>query len=389
MKILNALVKIAKKIMHAIAGMFKDKTPSEVINEVAKTATAVTTTGLIAYAGINSIRVHLMSSKKKNKNSSERKTGPELLREGRENSGSVEERFAEVKRSTANLLNKKSSSISKEDQEILKSIAKTRNIFFQNLSPEEQLNVLEIEGFNFKEYKDNLNRRKQRPLFPWGKHLNKLGVSQTDKPFRETPDYGFFGFILEPLDDFMHWLRNDPVPKKVPQIQVVDHPEIPDIPCETAFDVVDAARSLDSYLSHNNPVSSNVSMMTPAELEEQAIYSEELFKHKSFKKYKKAVTRRMMQSQYNTPNIFDLMDDDDLKKDKKKKKEKKKSKKSYYDFDEEKSKKKKKKDKRNGMSKEEYKEETEADKRAKELYRYHLEKAMNGEIDRKGYKYGF
>ena len=134
MKILNALVKIAKKIMHAIAGMFKDKTPSEVINEVAKTATAVTTTGLIAYAGINSIRVHLMSSKKKNKNSSERKTGPELLREGRENSGSVEERFAEVKRSTANLLNKKSSSISKEDQEILKSIAKTRNIFFQNLS---------------------------------------------------------------------------------------------------------------------------------------------------------------------------------------------------------------------------------------------------------------
>ena len=124
---------------------------------------------------------------------------------------------------------------------------------------------------------------------------------------------------------------------------------------------------------------------TPAESEEQQILADEIFRHKSLSKFKRAVNRCMAQSNFNTPNIFDLMDDD--KNFKKKKKNKKKH--SYDDdfsfMDNDKPKKKKKK----GMSKEDREAESMADKRAKELYRYHLEKAMKGEFDRKGYGFDF
>ena len=121
--------------------------------------------------------------------------------------------------------------------------------------------------------------------------------------------------------------------------------------------------------------------------------AEEVFRHKTLKKFKKAVNRRMAQSQYNTPNIFDLMEDEDTDSDKKKKKKDKdkdkKKKKKSHDFgdsfasSDDSDKKKKKK------NKEDREAESEADKRAQELYKYHLEKAMSGEYDRKGYKFEF
>ena len=87
----------------------------------------------------------------------------------------------------------------------------------------------------------------------------------------------------------------------------------------------------------------------------------------------------MANSNYNTPNIFELMNDDkDFKKSKKDKKKKKKNKGDDFSFLDKSSKKKSKKDD---------KDESAAEKRAKELYRYHLEKAMSGEIDRKGFKF--
>jgi hypothetical protein len=279
--------------------------------------------------------------------------------------------------------------VNQEDLEILKDIAKTRNSFFQSLSPEEQMNLLEMENFDFNAYTAEYRGKGKRPLFHWGKRLNKLGVSPEDKPFREPVDYGFFNFILQPLDDFIHWLKNDPVPKKVPQIQLVDHPEIPGVKCGTSLDVVNAARQLDSYLNRNKSVSSEFNGISPASLEENQILAEEVFRHKTLRKLTKAVNYRMAQSKFNIPSIFDMMDDDDDFKKKKKKKDKKKKKKSHdgedsFSFIDDESKKKKKK----SMSKDDEKLESAADKKARELYRYHLEKAMNGEIDRKG-KFSF
>lgn len=388
MKFFRKLVSLAKKAFRFVAGLFKDKNPVEVVNDVAKTAAAVATAGVAIYTGVNAVKAHLIPAVKKNR-SSEGKSAHDLVFENRE-AGSVDEKFAKLKKSTSKIGKKKTNEINNRDLEVLEDVAKTRNSFFQSLSPEEQMNVLEMEEFDFKEYSDNYWKKNRRPLFPWGKRLRKLGVSPTDEPFREPVDYGFFNFILRPLDDFIHWLKNDPVPKKIPQVQVFDHPEIPAVECETAFDMIDAAKNLDSYISGNKAVSNESTVASPAALEAQQIVAEEVFRHKTLKKFKKAVNRRMAQSQYNTPNIFDLMDDDDTDvsdKKKKKKKDKDKKKKSHdcgdsFASSEDSGKKKKK-------HKEDREAESDADKRAQELYKYHLEVAMSGKYDRKGYKFGF
>ena len=371
MRFFTKLVEFVKKAVSVIADFFKDKNPIEVINDTAKTVAAVATAALAIYTGINAIRVHLIPAMNKNV-SSDSKSGHDYLMEDR-NIGSIDEKISSNRRQASRLNKKAPLKMKKEELEALAEIAKTRNSIFQSLSPEEQLNILEMEEFDFRDY---INKRKASKKFKFSlfKNFKKLGTTDTDKAFREPVDYGFFNFIMRPLDDFIHWIKNDPIPKKVPQIQVVDHPEIPDVNCETAFDLVQAARNLDSYLSHNNSVSDEFNVSSQAAMEEQQILAEEIFRHRSLNKFKKAVNRRMSQSEFNAPNLFALMADDDGKKKKKKK---------FHDDDEDsgdfKKKKKKKKDK------EESKAESEADRNAQALYRYHLEKAMKGEVDRKGY----
>ena len=385
MKFFTKIFSFVKKAFRKFADMFKDKNPVEVVNDITKTAAAVVTTGVAIYAGVNAVRVHLIPSTKKSR-SSEKKSGHDMILANRK-AGSIDEKIANLKRSAANIGKKQSIIINREDLEVLESIARKRNSFFQSLSPEEQMSVLDMEEFDFNAYKAEYRRKGKRPLFHWGKRLRKMGVSPKDKPFREPVDYGFFNFILQPLDDFIHWLKNDPVPKKVPQIHLIDHPEIPDVQCETITDMISAARHLDSYLSRNKTVSSEFSVASPATIEEQEILAEEIFRHKTLRKLNKAVNQRMAQSNFNTPSIFDMMDDDDSFKKKKNKDKKKKKSKDDGDFafiDDDYKKKKKKKSK----SKEDEAMESEADKKARELYRYHLEKAMKGEVDRKG-KFSF
>ena len=383
MKFFTKVIKFVKKAFRAIARMFKDKNPVEVINDVTKASVALATTGLALYTGVNAIRVHFAPSTKKNKNYNG-KSAHEIIFENR-NAGSIDEKLATIRKNNSRIGKKHSTTIKSEDLKVLESIAKTRNSFFQSLSAEEQMNVLEMEDFDFKAYSKEMKKKSRFSLFGNKKCSKKLGVSSNNKAFREPVNYGFFNFILQPIDDFIHWIKNDPIPKKVPQIQVIEHPEIPNVPCETALDLVSTARNLESYLSHTKTLSSEFNVTTPAESEEQQILADEIFRHKSLSKFKRAVNRCMAQSNFNTPNIFDLMDDD--KNFKKKKKNKKKH--SYDDdfsfMDNDKPKKKKKK----GMSKEDREAESMADKRAKELYRYHLEKAMKGEFDRKGYGFDF
>jgi hypothetical protein len=383
MKFFTKIIKFVKKAFRKIVKMLKDKNPVEVINDATKTAAALATTGLALYTGVNAIRVHFAPSIKKN-NNYDSKSAHEIIFENR-SAGSIDEKLAIIRKNNSRMGKSNISTIKSDDLKVLESIAKTRNSFFQSLSAEEQMNILEMEDFDFKSYSKEMKKKSRFKFFKNTKQLNKFGCSDKNKAFRENVNYGFFNFILQPIDDFIHWLKNDPVPKKVPQIQVIDHPEIPNIPCETALDLVSTARNLDSYLNHNKTVSSEFNVTTPEEVEEQQILAGEIFRHKTLSKFKKAVNRCMAQSNFNTPNIFDLMDDE--KDFKKKKKNKKKH--SYDDdfsfMDSNKSKKKKNK----GMSKEDREAESLADKRAKALYRYHLEKAMNGEFDRKGYGFDF
>ena len=369
MKFFTNLIKFVKKTVQVIKDFFKDKNPIEVVNDTAKTVAAVATAAIAIYTGINAIRVHLIPAMKKNV-SSDNKSAHDYLIEDR-NSGSIDHKIYSVRKNASRLNKKSAPKMKKEEMEALAEIAKTRNSIFQSLSPEEQLNILEMEEFDFKEY---VSERKKSKSFRFSifKNFDKFGKTDDSKPFREPVDYGFFNFIMRPLDDFVHWIKNDPVPKKVPQIQIVEHPEIPDVNCENPADLVRAARNLDSYLSRNSHVADEFGVSSQASLEEQQILAEEIFRHKTLSKFKKAVNRRMAHSEYNTPNLFELMADDGKKKKKKKK---------HHDEDVADDVKKKKKKK----NKDESKAESDADKRAQALYRYHLEKAMNGEVDRKGY----
>ena len=374
MKIFEKIVKYAKKAIKFIADFFKGKNPVQVINDTVTTVVTVATAAVAVYAGINAIRVHLIPSIKKNRDSNV-KSGVDYFFEDRK-VGSVDDKITNLKNSTSKINKRGVGSLSKIEMKALKEISSGRNSFFQSLSPEEQMSVLEMEEFDFKKYVEDTKERSKRPLFHWGKRIKKFGVSPTDKPFREPADYGFFNFILRPLDNFIHWIKNDPVPLKVKQIRLVDHPEIPNIPCETAHDVIAAAKSLDSYLSNNNQVVNETVVSSPNNLEQQQILADEIFRYGSITKFKKAVSRRMAQSDFNLPNIFDLIDDE--KDDGKKKKKKKKK---FHDEDDFSSNSKKK------MSKEEKAAMSEADKRAQETYEYHLKVAMSGSQSFKGRKF--
>ena len=382
MKFFTKIIKFVNTIFHKLMKVFKDKNPVEVINDTTKTVAAIATTGLALYTGINAIRVHSIPAIRRNNVNG--KSAHEIVFENR-NAGSIDEKLAALRKNSVNIGKSKSSNVKQEDIEILKSIAKTRNSFFQSLTPEEQINILKMEDFDFKTFWNNQKRKSRRSIFGNRRHLNRLGISENDNAFREPVKRGIFNYIIQPIVDFIHWIKNDPIPKKVPQIQVINHQEIPDIPCETALDLVSAARNLDSYLSRNKSVSEKFIVASPMEMEEQQILADEIFRHKTLTKFKKAVNRSMAQSNLNSPNIFDLMDDEESGKKKKKKKKNRFNESSDFAFDDEVSKKKKKKH----MSKEDQKAESLADKRAKELYRYHLEKAMNGEFDRKGFGFDF
>lgn len=375
MKFIEKIANLCKKAFRFISNLFKDKNPVEVINDTVKTVVTVTTAAVAIYAGINAIRVHLIPSIKKTKDS-DAKSGADYIFEDRK-AGSVDAKLNNLKNSASKIGKKTTTSLNREEQKLLKEISETRNNFFQSLSPEDQMSVLEMEGFDFKSYKEEAKSKSNRPLFRWRKRVKKVGVSEDNKPFREPANYGFFNFIMRPLDNFIHWIKNDPVPRKVKQIQVVDHPEIPNVPCDTAFDVVAAARSLDSYLSHNNAVVNEFDVSSKGQLEEQQILADEIFRYGSIRKFKKAVNQRMTESYFNGPKIFDMIDDEP----KKGKKDKKKKKKSFdsESFSSEGGKKKMNKEDKEAMS--------EADKRARATYEYHLQKAMNGDQFFKGRKF--
>lgn len=403
MKFFNKIFNFVKKAVRKIAELFKDKNPVDVINDAAKTAAGLGTTALIAYGTVNSIRVSMMTPNKKKQSNNNHKSPAELVMEDRDGT-CIDVKMARMNARTKNMFKETkeepTSKIPARDLEALEALAKTRNVYFQYLSPEDQLEVLETEEFDFRKYADDYNKEHSKnPFTRFMFKVKKLGVTPDDAPFREPIDFGWANFFMHPLDDFIHWFRNDPVPKKVPQIHLVDRPEYPDIECDTFTEMHEILTYLEPYFSHNKPLAGSDDI-TLQKLEETDILASEVFKHDTLEEFSKAVNEKMAESKYNRPKMMYMLDDIDLDKEKKKKKKKKDKAKS-----EKKKNKKKKKaayggdsfskyletppKKVKGLSKEEEKMMTKAEKKAQEMYNWHLEQAMHGIYDRKGYKYGF
>lgn len=414
MKAVKSILDLIKKYFDTFKELTKGKSPKEILDNIKAVAAALGVAGLTIYGLFNRIRVYLkrrQAAKEREEvraaREAERYDAHDYIQDVAENYDIMDQvmnpekeiiDLDELKRQKRE--KEANGDLTEQELAALREIAKKRNALFRTLDPVDQVDVLETEGFDFKKYARNYKpKKKRRHPFAWHKTLCNLGVTPEDAAFRERVDYGFFGFILNPLDDFIHWLRNDPVPKKVKQIKFFDKRDLPDFECETAVEFVDFCQGLNHWRFGGN----NKEPVTDQSLELMKIKAEEAFKHKTRKKYMKAMRERLKMSKFNQSLFYDYMDDDKGKKKDKDKKKKKKDKKKDFDLygKSEKKKDKKKKDKnkdkkkdkgkkakftkdggyrRRQPSKEELKDQARAEKHAQKLLKHYQDQYASGEI---------
>lgn len=362
-KIWNAIKSGVKKIINA----FKDKSPAQIIDDASKAAIGIATVAAVAYAGYNVIRSLFIRGNGKRQN--DRRSGADVFYSDRE-PGSIDEKLARARRNSSENFGKRSleyAGLTQDDLDLLEEVAKTRNVTFKSMTPAQQWNLLIVEGFDFKAYREKMKR--ERNTHRIRKSVRRVGeASPEDKSFREPVDYGWLNFIMRPLDDFLCWLKNDPTPKKVPQIHLISKDMIPSIEVSSAEDVASSLRALHNCMDALDPENAEKEVLgSIADERERVICAEEIFKHKSVKGYRKAVASRMLSDENGlSSQIFNLMDEE-VKKGKKKKHHKKDRKPSFYG-----------EDKKGGNKKKDKAASADADKEALKIYDYYVRAAIDG-----------
>jgi hypothetical protein len=370
MGLFSKIWNLLKTGVSKLIGLFKNKSPGQLIEDASKAAVGVATVVAVGYATVNVARSIFMRGKGRRSEKRRPRAGVDFFHEDRE-AGSMDEKIENAKSRY-----RRYDGLTQEDLDLLEEVSKTRNQIFRLMNPAEQMNLLRIEGFNFDEFREHMERQRDRRKIR--KSKRRVGeASPEEQSFREPVDYGWFNWLMRPLDDFLCWLKDDPTPKKCPQIHVVDREIIPNISVNSPEEAVASIRSLGPYLDSLNPNAGDYSFASMADAKEIAICADEIFRHKNLKSYRKAVRTRMLQDSNGlSSQIFDLMEDD-LKSDKKKKKHR------YDDDDDDQdSAYFKKKDKKH----EEKARSSEADDEASRIYNHFLKAAMAGNESTKSYR---
>jgi len=370
MGLFSKIWNLLKTGVSKLIGLFKNKSPGQLIEDASKAAVGVATVVAVGYATVNVARSIFMRGKGRRSEKRRPRAGVDFFHEDRE-AGSMDEKIENAKSRY-----RRYDGLTQEDLDLLEEVSKTRNQIFRLMNPAEQMNLLRIEGFNFDEFREHMERQRDRRKIR--KSKRRVGeASPEEQSFREPVDYGWFNWLMRPLDDFLCWLKDDPTPKKCPQIHVVDREIIPNISVNSPEEAVASIRSLGPYLDSLNPNAGDYSFASMADAKEIAICADEIFRHKNLKSYRKAVRTRMLQDSNGlSSQIFDLMEDD-LKSDKKKKKHR------YDDDDDDRdSTYFKKKDKKH----EEKARDSEADDEASRIYNHFLKAAMAGNESTKSYR---
>lgn len=369
MGLFSKIWNLLKTGVSKLIGLFKNKSPGQLIEDASKAAVGVATVVAVGYATVNVARSIFMRGKGRRSEKRRPRAGVDFFHEDRE-AGSMDEKIENAKSRY-----RRYDGLSQEDLDLLEEVSKTRNQIFRLMNPAEQMNLLRIEGFNFDEFREHMERQRDRRKIR--KSKRRVGeASPEEQSFREPVDYGWFNWLMRPLDDFLCWLKDDPTPKKCPQIHVVDREIIPNISVNSPEEAVASIRSLGPYLDSLNPNAGDYSFASMADAKEIAICADEIFRHKNLKSYRKAVRTRMLQDSNGlSSQIFDLMEDD-LKSDKKKKKHR------YDDDDDRDSAYFEKKDKKH----EEKARSSEADDEASRIYNHFLKAAMAGNESTKSYR---
>jgi len=357
--------------------LFKDKSPGEIIEDVSKAAVGIATVAGVCYVGYNAVRSLFMRGASRRGGEGSR-SGADVMFDERV-TGSVDEKIARARRYSRDGFGRYAG-LSQDDANLLEEIAKTRNTAFKLMSPTQQMNLLRTEGFDFEAFRAQMSQKKGR----FRRSTRRVGeASPETQAFREPVDYGKLNWLMRPLDDLLCWLKNDPTPKKVPQIHVVDMNAMPNIRVNSMDEMVAGLRSLGAYLDARQGIQTSVvELETIEDARERAICADEIFRHKSVKDYQKAVKSRMNAETGLSSQIFELMDDD-LRREKNKKKRR------FDDEDDDdddedrlpfygKKKKSDKKDKKKeGSSKD--------DEYAERMYQHFLKDALSGKQSHSGY----
>ena len=211
MRIFSKIFGFIKSAIKKVAELMKGKSAKEVAENISAVAGLTVTTGIVLRTQLSRIYVKYLSwkvAREREATKVESYSALDYLEE-KTRDKSFSEQYEEMKS------NGKKSVLTAEEAAALADLAEERgNITFMSLSETEQLNILNLEHFDFKKYVEEwkIKRRKSHPFF-WSKRLSKLGVNpDKHSPFREPQDYGFWNFILRPLDDFIHWVKKDPIP---------------------------------------------------------------------------------------------------------------------------------------------------------------------------------
>ena len=360
-----------KSGFNKIREFFKDKNPTQIIEDATKAVVGVATIAGVCYVGINAVRAMLMRSKS-GKHRSGQQTGADLMLEDRE-VGSTDEKIARARRSFQDT-NNRYVGMTQEDADMLNEIAKNRNTTFQAMTPAQQFNLLKLEGFDFEAFKKSHTKTRGKIR----RSSRRVGeASPENQAFREPVDYGKLNWLMRPLDDVICWLKNDPTPKPVPQVHVIDRNVIPNFRVTSTDSMVATLRNLGDYLDSGKTDRITPQLETIADAKERAICAEELFRHKSFKEYQRAVKNRMDAERGLSSQIFDLMEED-MRSEKKKKK--------HYEDDDD--------DhesmfygKKHKKSKDDSEKSSKNDRYAKRVYEHFLNQIISGKETHRGYHF--
>ena len=321
MGIFKSLWNLIKKGFRAVANFFKGKSPVAAVSEAAGAITSAATTGAIVVAGVNVVRSLFIRGKNQGSNRDDDENRPSAVdfMSANRREGSVDDKITAMR-----LANRRPGTyhgLTQDELDTLEEVAKTRNAMFKTLKPEQQMNVLKMEGFDLEQFKKENALLKR--IRSGGRRIGE--ATPEFEPFRTPVDRGWLNFIARPLDDFICWLKNDPSPKYVSQIKLIDKTDILNMEVHSQEELLRVVELASEQLYGEDDF-----IVDPKEELERSIFVEEFGKHKTFRGLRKAVKKRMRAEGGLSDEIFDLITEDEKRhkgegkdKDKKKKKKKK------------------------------------------------------------------
>ena len=167
------------------------------------------------------------------------------------------------------------------------------------MRPEDQMNLLHIEGFDFDAFREEMAKKNRRGIFYQGGR--RIGeATPPDQPWRTEVDYGILTPIARVLDDFICWLKGDPTPKKCEQVKIIDRSAIPEIEGLSVMETIRVMNSIESVHTGSADIGSAGTVL-------DEIMAKEIFRHRTPKAFRQEVERQMIEREGVSSTLYSLL----------------------------------------------------------------------------------